>query len=308
MDRRETVQLFRQRLREVIEQTGESRAAFARRLGIDRSTLSQLLDDDALRLPRAETIVAIATAAQVSIDWLLGLTQEGQMGPELVDRALEIEAGAGAPAEERLIAWHREARGYRIRYVPSSLPDLLKTDVLIQYEYSAFDQPIPAGRLDSAMRRLAMLREQDVDFEMASSLQSIESLARGEGVWRRMPWTQRRHQLETMERLSDELYPSVRWFLFDALQRFSVPYTIFGPQRAAVYFGNMYFVFNSTEHIRVLQRHFDDLVRAAVVQPPEVPGVISRLIRENEPGGRRLARRPALGPTGATNREGTETP
>ena len=276
--------------RETIQRTGDSRAAFARRLGLDRSTLSQLLDDEALRLPRAETIVAIASAAQVSIDWLLGLTQEGHMGPELVDRALEIEAGAGAPADERLIAWHREAHGYRIRYVPSSLPDLLKTDVLIQYEYSAFDQPIPAGRLESAMKRLALLREPEVDFEMAASMQLLEGFARGEGVWRRMPWSDRRHQLETMERLTRELYPSVRWFLFDALQRFSVPYTIFGPQRAAVYFGNMYFVFNSTEHIRVLQRHFDDLIRAAVVQPPEVPGVIARLIRENEPAGRPLAR------------------
>jgi hypothetical protein len=28
----------------------------------------------------------------------------------------------------------------------------------------------------------------------------------------------------------------------------------------------MYFVFNTTEHIRVLGRHFDSLVRAAVVQ------------------------------------------
>ncbi len=230
------------------------------------------------------------------------------MGPELVTRALEIEAGAGPPGDERLLAWHAEAAGYRIRYVPASLPDLLKTEGLIQYEYSAFEQPIPAGRLESAMKRLAHLRGPDVDFEMASSLQSVESFARGEGVWRRMPWPQRRHQLETMETLSNELYPAVRWFLFDALQRYSVPYTIFGPLRAAVYFGNMYFVFNSTEHIRVLQRHFDDLIRAAVVQPPEVPGVLARLIRENEPGDRLLARRPDIGPTGMTNREGTESP
>jgi len=291
MDRRETVQIFRQRLKEVIARLGDSRAGFARRLGLDRSTLSQLLDEEALRLPRAETIVAIASAAKVSVDWLLGLSQSGEMGPELVTRALEIEPGAGAPADERLLTWHAEAAGYRIRYVPSSLPDLLKTEALIHYEYSAFEEPISAGRIESAVQRLAFMRRPDTDLEMASPLQSVQSFARGEGVWRGMPWPARRLQLEAMEQLTRELYPALRWFLYDGLRRFSVPFTLFGPLRAAVYFGNMYFVFNSTEHIRVLQRHFDDLLRAAAVQPPEVPALIGRLIRDNEPGGRTLARR-----------------
>jgi hypothetical protein len=53
-------------------------------------------------------------------------------------------------------------------------------------------------------------------------------------------------------------------FLFDRRSRYSVPLTIFGPKRAAIYIGNMYFVLNSTEHIRALTRHFDDLIRVAV--------------------------------------------
>jgi transcriptional regulator with XRE-family HTH domain len=294
MDRRETVSLFRQRLREVIGRTGESRSAFARRVGLDRSTLSQLLDEDALRLPRAETIVAIASTGQVSVDWLLGLSQEGQLGPELVPRALEIEPGAGAPADERLLAWHQEAAGYRIRYVPSGIPDLLKTEELIRYEYSSFATEVSAGRIGQAMTRLAYMRRPEADFEMACSLQSVETFARGELFWRGLDWPARRQQLEQMARICAELYPALRWFLFDGLKRFSVPYTLFGPQRAAVYFGNMYFVFNSTEHLRILARHFDDLVRAAIVQPPDVPREIERMIRENEPtsagGQRRLAR------------------
>ena len=46
--------------------------------------------------------------------------------------------------------------------------------------------------------------------------------------------------------------------------------TVFGPLRAAVYIGDMYLVLNSTEHIRELTSRFDNLIRAAVVQPPEV--------------------------------------
>ena len=47
-----------------------------------------------------------------------------------------------------------------------------------------------------------------------------------------------------------------------------MPYTIFGPTRVVVYIGNMFFVFVATEQIRALTRHFDELIRAAVVQPP----------------------------------------
>jgi hypothetical protein len=76
----------------------------------------------------------------------------------------------------------------------------------------------------------------------------------------------------------------LRWFLFDGLQRYSVPLTIFGPKRAAIYVGNMYVVFNSTEHIRALTRHFDDLIRAAMVQPPDVYDFIGRLAKDLETG------------------------
>ena len=58
---------------------------------------------------------------------------------------------------------------------------------------------------------------------------------------------------------------------------YSVPYTVFGPMRAAVYVGQMYFVFNTKEHIRVLTRHFDDLVRAAVVQANDTPKMLAAL-------------------------------
>ncbi len=64
--------------------------------------------------------------------------------------------------------------------------------------------------------------------------------------------------------------------------------TIFGPLCAAVYLGNMYFVFNPTEDIRELTQHFDRLIRAAVVQPPDVGGYLEGLLGELDrriPGG-----------------------
>ena len=91
MDKRRTVEIFRERLGEVIANSGLSRSAFAARAGLDRSTLSQLLSPGNERLPRAETIAAIAEREQVSVDWLLGVSQEGQLGAGVVAQVLEIE-------------------------------------------------------------------------------------------------------------------------------------------------------------------------------------------------------------------------
>jgi hypothetical protein len=128
----------------------------------------------------------------------------------------------------------------------------------------------------------AVLRQQGL-------FQAVEGFARGENIWKTLSLECRINQLEHMISLVDELYPTFRWFLFDGRQRYASPYTVFGPKRAAIYMGNMFFVFNSTEHIRVLIRHFDDLIRAAVVQPPDVKIDLGKLLTElsgeGSPGG-----------------------
>jgi transcriptional regulator with XRE-family HTH domain len=272
VDRREIVEVFRERLGEVIDRSGLSRSAFASEIGHDRSTLSQLLSPEHVRLPRAETMAAIAERAQVSVDWLLGLSQEGQLGADMLPQALEleIEPGGSSLADERLKRWHAEAAGYKIRYVPSSLPDLLKSEAVIRYEFQTQDSRLPKVRMEEAERRLAYSRRPETDMEVCSSAQSLEGFARGEGIWSGVSVEDRRDQIDRMIRTLDELYPTLRWFLFDGLKSYCVPMTIFGPLRAAVYIGDMYLVLNSTEHIRELTYHFDNLIRAAVVQPPDV--------------------------------------
>jgi transcriptional regulator with XRE-family HTH domain len=280
MDRRDRVRIFRQRLSEVIGRAGISRAAFAQRIGIDRSSLAQVLSEANDRLPRAETLAAIAADQQVSVDWLLGLSQEGPLAPAIIAQPFTIEPGGLSPADERLTRWHAEAAGYKVRYVPSTLPDLLKTEELIRYEYREYVGPVPESRIEAAHARLANQRRPETDMEVCSSIQCVESFARGEGVWRDMDTAVRRRQLEWMIRLVDELYPTFRWFLYDGVRRYSVPLTVFGPKRAAIYVGHMYLVFTGIEHIRVLTQHFDELIRAAVVQPPAVADLLRRLLGE----------------------------
>ena len=57
----------------------------------------------------------------------------------------------------------------------------------------------------------------------------------------------------------------------DALMALPItPYSIYGRRRGARYVGQIHFVFNTAEHISVLNRQFDDLIRAAVIHSIEV--------------------------------------
>lgn len=277
MDRRDFLEQFRERLESVIEKSGLSRSAFAIQAGMDRSTLSQLLSAANDRLPRVETLAAIAARWQVSIDWLLGLSQQGQLGADIMEEQISIRRDALSAADEMLLEWHREAIGYKIRYVPSSLPDLLRTEDVARYELGYFATSRPEQAIEKAAVRLAYQRRPETDMEACSSLQSIAGFARGEGIWRGLDRDIRRRQLDHMIELVEELYPTFRWFLFDGLQRFTIPVTLFGPLRAAIYLGQMYIVFTSTEHIRTLTQHFDDLIRSAVIQPTDVPTYLRTL-------------------------------
>jgi hypothetical protein len=83
-----------------------------------------------------------------------------------------------------------------------------------------------------------------------------------------------------MTKLVDELYPGFRLFLYDQRRTYSIPYTVFGPQRAAIFVGEMYMVLNATEHIRSLTRHFDNLIRHAVVSSNESAAYLGALKAE----------------------------
>ena len=82
------VDSFRQRLITVMSQKGIKSAGLAKAIGVDRSTLSQLLAHDNDRLPRVDTLMAIASKLQISVDWLLGLTSESRSGAEILSQSL----------------------------------------------------------------------------------------------------------------------------------------------------------------------------------------------------------------------------
>ena len=280
MKYQQRVELFRERISEVIASSGLNHSRFAASIGVDRSTLSQLMSTSNLRLPRADTIAAIAEQYQVSIDWLLGLTNVGMLGADLLKGPLEFENFSESSANQRLLEWHREADNYRVRYVPATLPDLLKTKEVSAYEFRRYG----VGRTDQSIRdthvMLVQQRRSESEMEACQSIQDIEGFARGEGIWSEIGKQQRIAQLEHMIELIDELYPRFRWFLFDGREIYTAAFTLFGPLRAVVFIGQSYLVFNSAEHIRVFSRRFDELIRCATIQPTDVSNYLRSLIEQ----------------------------
>ncbi len=280
VQRNDRLETFRSRLEEIVRASGVSRTAFAEEAGIDRSTLSQLLGSTNGRLPRLDTLLAIARKEEVSIDWLVGLSNDGPMQAQMIQEEMAFEPLGHADNEERLVAWLTESVGYKVRYVPSTIPDLLKTASVIRYELERYVAATPTQRIETAAARLTWARSPDTAMECCSSVQSVKALARGEGIWAELDRTERVAQLDHIAELADELYPTLRWFLFDGLERYAAPVTIFGPLRASLYLGQLYLVLTSSDHVRTLTRHFDELIRGAVVQPPEIADYVTRLKHE----------------------------
>ena len=270
MDRRDVSRVFRARLSETMERAGASRAALARRVGIDRSTLTQLLSTDVDRLPRADTVAAIAAELKVSLDWLLGISQEGKLSADILHESLQVSPSAQGPVDEQIIEWFAEASGTKVRSVPTTLPDFAKTGEVLRHEYRVFSARSLDRALGEARDKLARLRLSDTDMEICMPLQGIEDFADGGGIWRTLPAPARSRQIERLSEVVEELYPRLRVHLFDGLTHYSAPYTIFGRRRVALYVGQIFFVFNTAEHLSVLNRHFDDLIRAATVTSTEI--------------------------------------
>lgn len=286
MDKRDLSAAFRERLRQLLARSDLNQSGFAAAVGIDRSALSQLLAGSSTRLPRAETLLNIAAEHKVSLDWLLGLSQDEALTGELRP-SFEIEEGSSSFGEPLMAKWHAEAAGMKIRYVPAGLPDLLRTRELIDYE-AGMTQRSPSAQLEEAQFRLDYNRLPQTEMEVCMPRHTLEIFAQGLGIWSGFPLAARRRQLDHMAVLLDDLYPGFRLNLYDGRQRYSVPFTVFGPYRVSIYVGDMYLVLNATEPIRMLTRHFDNLVRATVVHAHEAAGFARSLaanLQEPAPAG-----------------------
>ncbi len=199
------------------------------------------------------------------------------MGANIITEALQVDDDTTTIFDKNL-EWHREARGYKIRYVPTTLPDLLKTEAVAEYEFNRYG----SGKIDQSVRDNQLLllqqRHPGSELETCMAAQTLESFAQGEGIWSDLSVADRRQQLERMIELNQELYPGFRWYLYDGKQTYSVSFTIFGPMRVSLFLGNLYVIVSGIDHIRKLTDRFDDLIRIAIVHPHEIQDFLQGLL------------------------------
>ena len=263
IDKRDRATLFRTRLASAMSDQSVTQSGLARRIGADRSTISQALTDTGARLPGAHVVGACAQALGVSADWLLGLSDRPESAATLTAMALTLTEAPRALIDERIFAWHQEAMGYKIRHVPAGLPDMLKTEAMLAWEYGPHLGRTTTQAINASRDRLNWMRASPSDYEIAMPIYEIDSFARGTGYYADLPAATRAAQLDHLEDLAQQLYPRLRLYLYDARRLYSAPVTVFGPLLAVLYSGGHYLAFRDRERIETLTAHFDQLVREA---------------------------------------------
>jgi transcriptional regulator with XRE-family HTH domain len=279
MDKRKRAELFRSRLTTAIAHTGTNQSALARDSGVDRSTISQLLRDDAARLPNAHVVGAFADVLDVSADWLLGLAEHPETASDLMASALTLTEAPRALVDQQIYDWHREAEGYKIRHVPAALPDVLKTTEVLSWEYGPHLGRTAEQAINASAKRLDWMRQSASDYEIAMPLYEIQSFVEGTGYYDGPSRDMRLQQIDHLIDLTRTLYPRVRVYLFDARRLFSAPITVFGPLLAVIYVGRNYLAFRDTRRVRAFSDHFDHLVREAHIPARSFPDHIADLRR-----------------------------
>ncbi|MEL6234167.1 MAG: helix-turn-helix domain-containing protein [Pseudomonadota bacterium] len=276
-NKRDRSALLRSRILEAMARKSLSRSALARAAGVDRSTIAQLLAEDAVRMPNAQLAADAAQALGVSADWLLGLTDRPERPGDLLAAAIHMSAAERSAATQQIRDWHREAAGYKIRHVPATLPEMLKTQTVRLWEFGA-EAPPEAGWNDGL--GADFFAQSASDFEIALPLQEMTAFAEGSGYYRGLGQTARRAQLDALAEAADAHYPRLRLSFFDARKVYSAPVTLFGPLVGALYVGRFYLAFRERSRIRSLTEHFDWLVRSASIGDRAAADWLDRLARD----------------------------
>lgn len=280
IDKRDRASLFRARLSQAMEAKASTQSALARAIGVDRSTVSQLLAPGTARLPNAQVVGECAAALGVSADWLLGLSERPESAAELLAASMSVTAAPRALVDEQIFAWHKETAGYKIRHVPAGLPDMMKTRAMLEWEYAPHLGRTTEQAINASQDRLEWMRGARSDYEIALPLHEMRSFARAESYYSGLPLATRLDQIDRFLALHDQLYPALRLHLFDARRVFSAPLTIFGPLLAVFYIGSNYLAFRDSARVAAFTRHFDSLVREAALPDRDLPEFLTDLRAE----------------------------
>ena len=187
IDKRIRAEQFRERLTRAMKDAAMTQSALARHIHVERSTVSQVLNDEGARLPNAQFVGECAAALNVSADWLLGLSHRPENASDLLAQSLELTRAPRALIDEQIFAWHKEAAGYKIRHVPASLPDMFKSDAFLEWEYAPHLGRTTQQAINASRDRLDWMRTSQSDYEIAFPLHEVKSLVHRTGYYPKTP-------------------------------------------------------------------------------------------------------------------------
>ena len=210
MDKRQRASLFRERLMEAMSLKGVTKSRLSRAANVDRSTVGQLLKSDHARLPNAQLAADAAESLGVSTDWLLGLTNRPETPGDIVAAALSLSPAERTSADEQLLEWHHEAAGYKVRHVPATLPDILKTKHMLDWEYATVRERRLPEAYSAMQDQLEWLSSGVSDYEIALPIHEIEACAAGTAYYKDVAEGIRHEQLTFIADQCDQMFPRLR--------------------------------------------------------------------------------------------------
>lgn len=270
MEKRALSTLFRDRLHEAFGNTGKSISAFCRDNGVDRTTFSQLLSSEYSRLPRADTVAVLANALNVSADWLLGLSQDYQRGVDILESSVTFTDDKEEVFMQTWIDWCQEISRGKLRHVPVTLPDIVKTNDFLFHEYIPVLGEEEAKKSIDTVKENLYLTNMPSDYEMCASTQSITDFIAGTYIYSDFPKKVRKEQIEYMIEVVKDLYPRFRLHLYDSREIISVSFGIFNDKKVALYDDGSYLIYNWKTHVEYFEDKFDSMIRRATVHPHEI--------------------------------------
>lgn len=272
-ERSERADIFRERLNGILFKRKISRAEFAAAVGLNRTSASQLLSGASSRLPRVETIAQIARNLDVSVDWLLGLSDEINEGANLPSTTGQRYGRFrfSSIRNEHFVRWSNDHSGVKTRYLPLWVPDALKNEEMIEWQYRKNPEVSVAEAIEAVRLRRVYLARPGSDTEICTSVETVTAFARGEYFYADIPYDARQRALRYMVDLYEQFYPTLRWFCFEARDNYfsGFPITIFGRKQCMIYLGPEFIALDDPEDVGEMIRQFDGLVRKAKLQPLE---------------------------------------
>ena len=116
--------------------------------------------------------------------------------------------------DETIFGWHQEAAGYKIRHVPATLPDMLKTREMLAWEYEPQLGRTAEQAIGASEDRLRLDARGALGLRDRPAAARDHAFARAEGYYAGLPATIRRAQLDRLHRPSRSALPRAAAYLF----------------------------------------------------------------------------------------------